>query len=126
MHFLTGLFISSVFQTAHVVPATDFPLPDKNGQMDNWSIHQLLTTSNFSPKSRLTSWMIGGLNYQIEHHLFPNICHIHYKKIAPIVRQTAKEFGTPYLIKQTFAEALWDHLKMLYWLGRMDTVPVKQ
>lgn len=125
MHFFTGIFISSVFQTAHVLPATDFPLPDKDGMMDNWSVHQLLTTSNFSPKSRLTSWLIGGLNYQIEHHLFPNICHVHYRRIAPIVRKTAQEFGTPYLIKRTFVAALWDHLKMLYWLGRMDTIPAK-
>ena len=82
MHFVTGVLISAVFQTAHVMPETDFPLPNKDGLIaNNWTFHQLATTSNFSPKNKILSWLIGGLNYQVEHHLFPNICHIHYKKI---------------------------------------------
>lgn len=121
MHFITGVLISTVFQTAHVMPSTDFPLPDKNGLIaNNWTIHQLVTTSNFSPKNSFLFWAIGGLNYQVEHHLFPNICHIHYKKISEIVRNTANEYGVPYLTKKTFISAIWDHIKMLYQLGRMQ------
>ena len=78
MHFVTGLILTTIFQTAHVVTTVDYPLPDENGMMENnWAVHQLHTTSDFAPKNRILSWFIGGLNYQVEHHLFPNVCHIH-------------------------------------------------
>jgi Fatty acid desaturase len=88
-------------------------------------IHQLVTTCNYSPKSRIFSWMIGGLNYQVEHHLFPDICHVHYRKIAPIVKQTAEEFQLPYYSKKTFFHALKAHFQMLHHLGTVETIPVK-
>ena len=127
MHFITGLFISIVFQTAHIMPSTEFPLPDKNGLIANdWSIHQLATTSNYSPRSRFFSWLIGGLNYQIEHHLLPNICHVHYRKISHIIADTANEFGIPYNTKKTFVDAIMDHIKMLRQLGKTELVQIKQ
>lgn len=127
MHFVTGLCISLVFQTAHIMPSMEFPLPDENGLIANdWTIHQLATTSNFSPRSSLFSWLIGGLNYQIEHHLLPNVCHVHYKKLSRIVAETAREYGIPYHTKRTFVAAIWDHVKMLRQLGRMELAPVKQ
>ena len=114
-----------VFQTAHVVPETDFPLPDDQGEMETERLtHQMTTTSNYAPKSKIFSWLIGGLNYQVEHHLFPNICHVHYKKISPIIRQTAAEFNIPYLTKTTFIDAVKAHHQMLRHLGRMETQPV--
>jgi linoleoyl-CoA desaturase len=126
MHFVTGLSISIVFQTAHVMPSTDFPLPDKNGLIANsWTIHQLATTSNYAPKSRFFSWMIGGLNYQVEHHLLPHVCHVHYRKISHIVAETAKEYGVPYHTKKTFLAAIGDHVKMLRQLGTMTLSPLK-
>lgn len=121
MHFVTGLSISLVFQTAHVMPSTQFPLLNKDNTIENDRfIHQMETTSNFSPKSSFFSWFIGGLNHQIEHHLFPNICHIHYRKISKIIKQTAEEYNIPYLYKKTFVGAIWSHLKMLYYLGRVE------
>lgn len=124
MHFLTGIFISVIFQLAHVMPGSEFPQPDENGLIaSDWSIHQLATTSNFSPKSRVLSWMIGGLNYQIEHHLLPNICHIHYRDISRIVAETAEEYGIPYRTRKTFVGAIWDHVKMLRQLGKMELLP---
>ena len=118
MHFLTGLLMSLVFQTAHVMPEVTYPLPDETGRIANeWAIHQLATTTNYAPKSRYFSWFIGGLNYQIEHHLFPDICHVHYKKLSSIVAQTAKEYGLPYNIKKNFITAIWDHARMLRQLG---------
>ncbi len=118
MHFVTGLAISIVFQTAHINPDAEFPLPDKAGNIPaNWSEHQLATTSNYAPRSRFFSWLIGGLNYQIEHHLFPNISHTHYRKLSPIVAKTAKEFGVTYHVKKTFFAAIRDHVKMLRQLG---------
>ena len=119
MHFIVGLTLSLVFQTAHVMEHTEFPEPDQAGQFENnWAIHQLRTTMNFAPKSRIFAWFIGGLNYQVEHHLFPNICHIHYPKLSKIVQQTAEEFGLPYYTKKTFVSALAEHARMLRQLGQ--------
>jgi len=84
---------------------------------NNWAVHQLHTTTNFGNKSRWFSWYVGGLNFQIEHHLFPNICHVHYRNIAEIVRGTAKEYGLPYKNVSTFVSALYRHLKLLKYLG---------
>ena len=119
MHMLAGLLLACVFQPAHVVPVTEFPIPDDEGNMENhFAIHQLLTTTNFAPNNKLLSWYVGGLNFQIEHHLFPNICHIHYKKLSKIVKKTAQEFSLPYYSEPSFIGALVQHGKMLYRLGR--------
>ena len=126
MHFVCGLLLACVFQSAHVVPSSEYPLPDEEGNLENnWAIHQLLTTSNFSPSSRIFSWFIGGLNYQIEHHLFPNICHVHYKKLSKIVKETAQEFGLPYNSEPNFVKAVWNHARMLRDLGKYDMKDVK-
>jgi linoleoyl-CoA desaturase len=119
MHYVAGVFTSTIFQLAHVVEEADFPLPNETGHIENdWIVHQLYTTADFAPKSRILSWFIGGLNFQVEHHLFPNICHVHYRKIAKIVEETAREFNFPYHTKPTFVSALWSHSKMLWRLGR--------
>ena len=119
MHFLVGLIITSIFQVAHVMPNTKFPLPNEDGLVaGDWYSHQMATTSNFAPKSRLFSWFIGGLNYQVEHHLLPHICHVHYRKLSVIVANTAREYGIPYNTKRTFIGALYDHFKLLRNLGK--------
>ncbi|WP_236252861.1 acyl-CoA desaturase [Echinicola sp. 20G] len=118
LHFVTGLCISLVFQTAHIMPEVSFPIMNKDGEVKGERIiHQLLTTCNYSEKNRVFSWLIGGLNYQVEHHLFPDVCHVHYHKIAPIVRETAAEYQLPYYSKVSFWDALKSHFKMLRWLG---------
>lgn len=120
MHLVTGICISVVFQTAHVMPDNTFPLPDNTGKLETERlVHQLITTCDYSPKSRLFSWLIGGLNFQIEHHLFPYISHVHYKNIAPIVKKTTEEFGIPYHCYPTFFSAIKSHYLMLRTLGRM-------
>ncbi len=118
LHFITGICISFIFQTAHIMPDVAFMVADEDGMVEGERIiHQLSTTCNYSEKSKLFSWMIGGLNYQVEHHLFPDICHVHYRKIAPIVQATAAEFKIPYYSKRTFLDALKSHFHMLYLLG---------
>jgi linoleoyl-CoA desaturase len=118
LQITTGLFVTTIFQLAHVIEETDHPLPTADGEIENaWAIHQLETTANFAKKNRVLSWFVGGLNYQVEHHLFYNICHIHYKKIAPIVKQTAKEFGIPYYEKTTFWDSLGSHIRILKKIG---------
>ena len=118
MHLICGLIIAFIFQSAHVIEETDFFTANKEGGVENnWAIHQMKTTANFANKSVLFSWFIGGLNYQIEHHLFPNICHVHYRKISKIVKQTAEEFSIPYKQHKTFYGAVKSHLTLLNKLG---------
>lgn len=119
MHYIAGFILAIIFQPAHVIDGTEYPLPDEKGNLENnWAIHQLHTTTNFGHKEKLFSWYVGGLNYQVEHHLFPNICHVHYRKLAAIVEQTAKEFNLPYKTKETFWEALVAHTRQLRILGQ--------
>ncbi len=123
MQFVTGLCIAIVFQAAHVMPDMEFPLPDENGSIESQRLeHQLHTTSNFAQKDPILFWFLGGLTNQIEHHLFPNISHIHYKKIAPIVKQTAQEFGLPYHSNGSFIATVFKHFRMLKDLGRIEMV----
>jgi linoleoyl-CoA desaturase len=118
MHFIGGLLLSLIFQAAHVIEETHFTKPDEAGSVENsWAIHQIRTTANFAKKSRFFSWFIGGLNYQIEHHLFPNICHVHYPRISEIVKQTAQEYGIPYHQHGTFLDALKSHFILIHKLG---------
>lgn len=119
MHYVAGFILAVIFQPAHVIEGTEYFEPDMEGNLENnWAIHQLHTTTNFANKSRLFSWYVGGLNFQVEHHLFPNICHVHYRKIAPIVESTAKEFGAPYKSAETFLDALVGHGRLLRELGK--------
>jgi linoleoyl-CoA desaturase len=122
MHYIAGFILAIIFQPAHVIEGTEYPLPDDNNMLENnWAVHQLLTTTNFGNNSRWFSWYVGGLNFQIEHHLFPNICHVHYSKIASIVRETANEFGLPYKSARTFIGALAAHTRLLKQLGARPT-----
>lgn len=121
MHAVAGFLLSIVFQAAHVMPSCEFPLPNEKGMVENnWAVHQLETTTNFAPNNWILNWFIGGLNYQVEHHLFTHICHIHYPKISKIVSETAKEFGVRYQSQKSFMSAMWQHAKLLKDLGRME------
>ena len=120
MHYTAGLILSIIFQLAHVVEETTNPIPSaETGEIENtWAIHQLFTTTNFAPKNWIVNWYTGGLNHQIEHHIFPNISHIHYGKIAEIVKQTAKECNLPYYEYKTTRSAIIAHFKHLKQLGQ--------
>lgn len=118
MHVVTGTVLSLVFQSAHVNPNAKFIQQEGETIEHNWAVHQLFTTTNFGINSKLLSWFIGGLNFQIEHHLFPNICHVHYPKLSKIVRETTLEYDLPYYAEKTFGSAVVSHLKMLKSLGR--------
>ena len=118
MHFIAGLFLTTVFLCAHIVDQTIFPLPNTSGEVEqNWYIHQLETTANFSNSKTFFSWFIGGLNYQIEHHLFPSICHVHYYELSKIVKDTATEYDLPYHASATFLGALKHHYRHLKKMG---------
>jgi linoleoyl-CoA desaturase len=122
MHFTAGIFLACVFQPAHIMESSEFAMPvtiDNKRQMeDSWAIHEVANTTDFAPRNRLLTWFIGGLNFQIEHHLFTDISHVHYPKIAPIVQAVAKKFNVPYHVQPTFIKALSAHVDMLKKLGR--------
>lgn len=124
VHLTAGIILGVVFQLAHTVENTDQPLSDEEGKMaDSWAVHQMKTTGNFAMNNAFINWYVGGLNFQVEHHLFPNICSIHYTAISPIVKKTAEEFGVPYNYYETFGEAVASHYRQLKRLGRPESVP---
>lgn len=121
MHFIGGLILGMVFQSAHIMEICEFSKPNDEGKMkDEWAIHQLRTTTDFAPNNKLVTWFVGGLNFQVIHHLFPKVSHVHYPALAPIVQQTAREFGLPYHCLPSFTAAVLSHGKMLQALGRED------
>jgi linoleoyl-CoA desaturase len=123
MHYTAGLILSIVFQLAHIVEETTNPSPNEVGEIENtWAIHQLFTTTNFAPKNWIVNWYTGGLNHQIEHHIFPNISHIHYGKIAKIVKETAEECNLPYYEYKTMTSAVIAHFKHLKELGQKPQI----
>jgi linoleoyl-CoA desaturase len=115
-----GLVMGVVFRLAHINGDADFPEPvgDPQHIQNEWAVHQVETTADFAPHNRLLNWYIGGLNYQIEHHLLPHICHLNYPRIAPIVQSTCEEFGIRYTCYPTWRMAFASHLRELHLLGR--------
>lgn len=121
---VTGLVLSVVFQMAHCVEEAEFPLPRESGHIENdWAVHQVETTVDFAPRNRLLSWYVGGLNFQVEHHLFPQICHLHYAALAPIVEQTCRDYGVRYAAHPTFRGALASHFRWLRRMGLPESKP---
>ena len=117
---VTGLLISIVFQLAHTVEQTTFPVADidTNKIENEWAIHQVNTTANFATHNRLVSWLVGGLNFQIEHHLFPKISHVHYPALSKIIRQTCEEHGIKYIEYPRVRLAIASHVTFLKQLGK--------
>ncbi len=117
-----GIVLSVVFQLAHAVEQAEFPLPGEDtGRIENsWAIHQVQTTVDFARRSRIAAWLLGGLNFQIEHHLFPRICHVHYPAISKLVEATCHEFGVKYTEHVTFFSGVASHFHWLRRMGRPD------
>lgn len=115
-----GLVISLVFQLAHTVEHTAFPVPniDTNRLDDEWAIHQIKTTANFATDNKLVSWLVGGLNFQIEHHLFPKISHVHYPAISKIIRKACEEYRLQYIEFSRVRSAVASHVIFLRQMGR--------
>lgn len=120
--FIQGLVLSVVFQLAHCVDAAEFPMPHPDtGRMEAaWAVHQVNTTVNFACDSRLLPWFLGGLNFQIEHHLFPRVCHIHYPALSHIVRKTCEDFQLRYSTHDTLTAGVISHFRWLRQMGQND------
>lgn len=118
MHYISGLIFAYIFQPAHIIEEVDFYVKNETGSVENnWAIHEMRTTANFANGSTIFAWFIGGLNHQVEHHLFPHVCHVHYKKISKIVKATAEEYDVPYYAHKTFFDAIKSHLTLMNQLG---------
>jgi linoleoyl-CoA desaturase len=116
-----GLVLGAVFQLAHCVEDAAFPLDQTPGHIEKaWAAHQVETSVDFARDSRAAAWLLGGLNFQIEHHLFARMCHVNYAAIAPIVEKTCREFGVRYHQSPTVLAALRSHYR---WLSRMGAAP---
>lgn len=117
---VAGFILSIVFQLAHTVEHTQFPTADvdSNKLPDEFAAHQIKTTANFATKSKLVSWLVGGLNFQIEHHLFPKISHVHYPAISDIVRNICREYQLQYIEYPTVRRAVVAHVRFLKQMGR--------
>lgn len=121
--FVSGITLSVVFQLAHCVEGASFPMTETqpNGTekiMNEWAIHQVETTVDFARGSKIACWFLGGLNFQIEHHLFNRICHVHYPALSKVVEETCKEFGIRYAAHKTFLSAVASHFRWLVQMGR--------
>ncbi|HEX5000765.1 MAG TPA: acyl-CoA desaturase [Terriglobia bacterium] len=114
--FLLGITIAVIFVLAHCVSEATFA---PAGPVDSeWAAHQIETTVDFARSSRFLNWYLGGLNLQVEHHLFPNICHVHYPALAEIVEDVSRQFGVRYAAHPTMWDAVRSHYRMLRELGR--------
>lgn len=120
LHIGLGLTLSIVFQLAHVVEETEFDSTTGDAkQIENeWAVHQVRTTANFSPNRPILSWFVGGLNYQIEHHLFPRVSHVHYPAISKLVQKECADFDLPYNSLPSFRAAVISHFRFIRTLGR--------
>ncbi len=120
MNVSLGLTLSLVFQLAHVVEITEFEhlaLDETKHIESAWAEHQIRTTANFAMKNKFINWCVGGLNFQVEHHLFPRVSHVHYPAISKLVQEKCAEFGLPYNYYNTFSGAVASHFRVMKALG---------
>lgn len=117
---VVGVVLTVVFQLAHCVGEAEFPqpVPGTNKMADTWAVHQIQTTVDFARKNRVLSWFLGGLNFQVVHHLFPKVCHVHYAALAQIIERTCHEYGVRYTAHRTFLSGIASHYRWLRLLGR--------
>ncbi|MBP3955867.1 acyl-CoA desaturase [Gemmata sp. G18] len=122
---VVGVVLTVVFQLAHCVEEAEFPQPIGDGRRmeDAWAVHQVHTTVDFARKSRVLCWLLGGLNFQVVHHLFPRVCHVHYPALSRIIENTCHDFGVRYSAHRTFLAGVASHFRWLRQLGRPQAIP---
>jgi linoleoyl-CoA desaturase len=121
---VAGIVLSVVFQAAHCVEEAQFPLPrEDTGRIEHpWAIHQTDTTVDFARRSRIVTWLVGGLNFQIEHHLLPRISHVNYPVLSRLVEDTCRDFGIRYAEHSSFRAGMASHFRWLRRMGRPNAI----
>ncbi|GHE41993.1 fatty acid desaturase [Sphingobacterium griseoflavum] len=113
-----GMSLATVFQLAHVVTGTSFKTIDESRVAEEWMVHQIQSTANFATRSKILTWLLGGLNFQVEHHLFPKISHVHYPALNRIVQQTCIEYNIQYNEFKSFWSAFRSHINVIHSMSR--------
>jgi linoleoyl-CoA desaturase len=128
VHCVFGFTLAIVFQLAHVVEHTEFEVVAEDPKLieTEWAVHQVKTTANFATHNKIVSWFVGGLNFQIEHHLFPRVSHIHYPALSKIVKKVCEVHGMPYHQFPTMSSAVISHFKIMKKLGRKPSFTLAQ
>jgi linoleoyl-CoA desaturase len=122
-HVVFGLLLALFTQLAHINDAVAFPALGRAPRADDWAAHQVRTTANFATRNLVVNWFAGGLNFQIEHHLFPHLPHTRYLAISPMVREAALQFGLPYIEYPTLRQAVSSHIRLLHRLSVPNEAP---
>lgn len=122
LHVTMGFTLTIVFQLAHIVEKTGFEQAGEEPKIigNDWAVHQVMTTADFAPENKIVSWLVGGLNFQIEHHLFPRVSHVHYPALSKIVQEECTKFNLPYHYYPTTASAIASHIRFMTKLGKKD------
>jgi linoleoyl-CoA desaturase len=120
-HFINGVTLVFVFLTGHLTEEAHYPDVDNGNIENNWAVHVIKTTGDYSPNSKFLHWFMGSLNLHVAHHLFPKVCHVHYKKISPIIKAVANQHGYEYREIPTFSVAVASHFRLLKELGRGES-----
>jgi linoleoyl-CoA desaturase len=125
-YVISGIVLSYVFQLAHAVEGPEFDSVGIDDKMieTEWAVHQVKTTANFAPNNKIISWFVGGLNYQIEHHLFPRVSHVHYPALSKIVREHCEKFNLPYHCFPNVSTAIVSHLRTMKKMGQKPELAV--
>ncbi len=119
LSMVASLVVATIFQLAHCVEEASFFAPEAlQAERRIWAVHEVESTVNFCPDSRLLTWVLGGLNFQIEHHLFPKVPHTHYAAISKLVQRRAAEHGVRYTTQPTLRHALRSHYRHVRLMGR--------
>lgn len=118
-HFMIGIFLALIFVTGHLTETVFYPKVVDGAVHTNWAVNVVKTTGDYSASSKL-EWLVGGINIHVAHHLFPRINHVHYKKLAPIIRASAIKHGLVYREIPSFWTAMRSHFVLLKALGRPD------
>lgn len=117
-HFINGMFLALVFLIPHLTEDTSYPLPIEGTVNKNWAVHVINTTGDFATESKYMEWFVGGINLHVAHHLFPKVCHVHYKKLSPIIKLVSHKHGYVYREVPTFMGGLKSHFRLLKTLGK--------
>lgn len=147
-HFACGELLATMFIVNHVIDGVSFAHDgaekpyDRKGNtpmeaiartpgktpdvpLNDWAAVQCQTSVNWSKGSWFWNHFSGGLSHQIEHHLFPSICHTHYVHIQDVVETTCQEFGVPYRSEPDLWTAYGKMKLHLYNLGNEEPVKPK-
>ena len=126
VHTSMGVVLTTIFQLAHLVEKTTIENGESQKLIDReWAIHELMTTADFATGNKVLNWYLGGLNFQVEHHLFPRISHIHYPALNSIVKRECSRFGISYHCYDTLREAIFSHVRLMKKLGQNNVVSGK-